>query len=171
MQIPMHNYVLRVYCTRAGSPARRRLRCGDWLAPHSARSADLSEGRPSYSHLPRSRHQGVCESRIRDRLHRVHDAHHVPSPANIYGIFICRICMQMSMCILHIYCPEQVPVDGQWAAEVRLLQVQRTRPARADAGGGHSYKPTVSCSHLFPQSDSVPYVWMTRCTAAAEVSA
>ena len=101
----MHNYVLRVYCTGAGSPARRRLRCGDWLAPHSARSADLSEGRPSYSHLPRSRHQGVCESRIRDRLHRVHDAHHVPSPANIiiwqiykYVEFVCKC-----LCVFYIY--------------------------------------------------------------------
>ena len=27
----------------------------------------------------------------------------VPSPANIYGIFICRICMQMYLCVFYIY--------------------------------------------------------------------
>eukprot|EP01044_Picomonas_judraskeda_P014830 COSAG03_NODE_2408_length_2799_cov_17.383704_2_plen_337_part_00 len=31
------------------------------------------------------------------------------------------------------------------------------------ARGAHSSKPTVSCSHSFSQSNSVPYVWMISC--------
>ena len=40
----------------------------------------------------------------------------VPSPDNIHRIFICSICMQISMCILHIYCPEQVEILGPAAS-------------------------------------------------------
>ena len=47
------------------------------LPPHAVRAADLSPRRPGHADVPRHGDARLGQERVRDRLHRVHDAHHL----------------------------------------------------------------------------------------------
>ena len=60
------------------------------LAPHAVRAADLSPRRPGHADVPRHGDARLGQEGVRDRLHRVHDAHDL----QVAQLFL-RVCRKL----------------------------------------------------------------------------